>query len=655
MSTETRQNVVPVETALIGVENLEPPNWARGDIKAANASIWRTISTTPTTLRVIFRFSWSSAPSLTILALALNVVSGCVTTFGLLATTQVLTQLLEAGPTPERLVAALPAVALVVGANSIRALLDTAVALVQGTLKPRIGQAAQHALNVAVADVDLASFDDADFRELVRQGSRNGVSSLESSVRLMTDMMSSLISLAAAIVTAGLLNPWLSLVLWVAAIADGWAAMRVAKLGLRSYLQTVTRRTQLEKVANLLVARDVALERHAFTLQGRLSNEYRRIAHGITKTDIRVARNQNMVRLIGRALAGIGTGIAYFVLGLLLYLGALPLALAGTAVIAMNKASGALSNAMYAMNNLYEHSFYVDFYQELLEDCKKRYRRPVGVSAPTDPEEIRLENVSFKYPGTEELVLRGIDLTIRRGEIIALVGMNGSGKTTLGKVLTGLYLPTTGRVWWDDVDIATADPNTLYEQISIVSQDPARWPMTANLNIRVGRLDWQDPDRLTWREALTKSRADEVISSLEFGENSLLSKEFKGGVELSGGQWQRIGVARGMYRDSAILIADEPTAALDAKAEAVVFDGLQQTTRRGAKGEAKRTIILVTHRLANIRGVDRIVVLDKGKIVEQGTHQELMANNGLYCELFTLQAKAYSDLDPEDGLLAIAE
>jgi ATP-binding cassette subfamily B protein len=201
-----------------------------------------------------------------------------------------------------------------------------------------------------------------------------------------------------------------------------------------------------------------------------------------------------------------------------------------------------------------------------------------------------------------------------------------------------LYPPSSGSVHWDDVDLAEVDLNSVHENIAVIAQEPAEWPMTAAKNITVGRLGREDPGEVAWREAITSSGADEVLDSLPLKENTILSKKFNDGQDLSGGQWQRMGIARGIYRDASLLIADEPTAALDAKAEARVFAGLQHATTTAS---GKRTTILVTHRLANIKNVDRILVLEKGRLIEEGTHRELLESGGLYQELYEIQARAY--------------
>ncbi|MGW5719478.1 ABC transporter ATP-binding protein [Amycolatopsis sp. NPDC003865] len=614
------------------------PEWARVDERVAAAGFGQAVRALPAAIAVVLRLAWRTSPRLTLLAGFVHVVSGCVTAFGLLATANVFTALLEQGPTPERVLQSLPAIVVVTGSYAARALLDSAVAAVEGALRPRVTAAADDAVTAAVVRVGLIAFEDADFRELARQGARFGVRAIETSLRRLADLTSSVISLAAAMLTAGLLNPWLAPVLLLAAAADGFAAARIAKLNYRHFIDTVGRNIRKSVVEEVATWRSMALERHALTLQEPLLGEYRRISRSLTREEVRLAHRSNLVRTTGRAAAGFGTAVAYLVLGWLLYTGGMELALAGTAVLAMRTASTALSNTMRAVNSLYEDSFYIGFYNQLLVESVRRQPPPAGLAAPADPGEIRLEGVSFTYPGQQRPALRDISVTIRRGEVVALVGENGSGKTTLGKLLTGLYPPDEGVVRWDDVDLAHADPASVHANIAVIAQDPAEWPMTAANNVTVGRLGRADPDGRAWREAVGYSGADEVIESLPAKEHTVLSKKFDEGHDLSGGQWQRMGIARGIYRDAAVLVADEPTAALDARAEARVFAGLRHAS---ASHDGRRTTVLVTHRLANIRSADRILVLEKGMLIEQGTHEELIAAGGVYHELYEIQARAY--------------
>ncbi|MEU5691566.1 ABC transporter ATP-binding protein [Actinosynnema sp. NPDC020468] len=627
---------------LIGVEDVAAPRWATRGREAAAVGLGKALRSLPDAVRLVVGMAWRVSPRLTAAAGVVHVLSGCVTAFGLLATADVFSALLRDGPTPERVISSLPALAVVIASYVARALLDSAVAAVEGSLRPRVSRVANDEVTAVLVRADLLSFEDADFRELARQGGRQGVRSIETSLRSTADLLSSTIALVAAVLTAALLNPWLAPALLLAAAANAWAAARVSKLRYEHFLDSVTRNMRKGVVEKVATDRAFALERHALTLQDVLLAEHRRIAESLMADEIRMAHRTNAVRLTGRALAGVGTGVAYAALGVLLATGSMGLALAGTAVLVMRTGFSALSNTTRSVNSLYEDSLYLEFYRRLLVEGAERAQVTGGAAAPADPESITLTGVSFTYPGKDEPALRDVDLTVARGEVVALVGENGSGKTTLGKVLTGLFPATGGTVRWDGVDLASVDPGSVHRSVAVIAQEPARWPMTARNNVVVGRLERDDED--AWLDAVVKSGADEVIATLPAGADTVLSRDFTEGQDLSGGQWQRMGIARGSYRDAAVLVADEPTAALDARAEARVFEGLRQAT-------ARRTTILVTHRLANIRNADRIVVLDRGRVVEQGTHDELMAVRGHYHELFELQAAAYRGglLTPEPG------
>jgi ATP-binding cassette subfamily B protein len=628
---------------LIGVEDMETPRWAEGYAATANAGLRAVAAKVPGTVALAVRWAWRASPRLTLLAGVVQLAAGAVTAFGLLATADVFTQLLAQGPTPERVVAALPAIATVVAAGAARGLLDAAVAAVQGSLVPRVEKRAQDELHAAVLGVDLAAFDDADFTELVERATTEGPSRIRSCTQDTGDLIASVVSVSAAVVSAGVLHPLLAPVVLLAALPRGWATVRSARLMFASFVRMTSARRRSSVTSMLITRRDPAAEVRAFTTQPVLLGEHRRISDLITAEAVRLERDRTVVQLIGRTVSGIGTGLAYGVLALLLYSGGMPLALAGAAALAMRTAGQSVANTIYEVNHLYEASFYLDLYRSCLDDATRRSRPPAMKRLRGDPAEITLTGVSFRYPGQDQPAVDGVTCTLRRGEVIALVGENGSGKSTLAKLITGLYLADSGTVAWDGVDVATVDQRALHERVAVVLQDPLRWPMHAENNVRIGRLDSGDPGGAWLADVAARSGTDAVVAELPDGWATVLSRQFQGGRDLSGGQWQRLSVARGLYRDAPVVVADEPTAALDARAEHAVFAALRGLAGTGGD----RITVLVTHRLANVKHADQILVLEQGRLIEHGTHEQLMVRRGTYHELFTLQASAYADDDDE--------
>ncbi|MFE9576965.1 ABC transporter ATP-binding protein [Nocardia sp. NPDC006044] len=641
MSGRLGEPGTPSAEPLVGVDEMTTPTWMTVDQQVATAGLWRTMLALPAGARVVIGLAWQASARLTVGTVLLAVAGGCATAFGLLATADVLGGLLAQGPTPQRVVAALPSIGLVAAALAARALIESATATAEALLKPRAERIARDKAHTAIARVELVAFEDSHYADLVRQGLQRGMGSIDRCVQAIVGISGALIHVIAAVTTTAVLHPLLAPLVLLAVLPEMWASARAAKLSYQSYVRMVTRNLRTAIASELLSGRDTAAELRSCTAGPALLAEYRRISGQLTDETSRVELTRARVRLAGRTAAGAGTGLAYGVLGLLLYLDSLPLALAGTAVVAMRMTAAAVSQTMIGINSLYENILYLGFYADLLEQTERRTRPPATATAPADPREITLDSVSFTYPGQDEPAVRAVNLTIGRGEIVALVGENGSGKSTLAKLITGLYLPTSGQVRWDGVDLATVDEQSIYRRIAMVMQDPARWPMTARDNIRIGRIDRTDPAGDAIARAAKESGADAVIAELPRGERTVLSRRFAEGQDLSGGQWQRISVARGLYRDAPILVADEPTAAMDAKAEHQVFRSLQHLSRGNGEAAGNRTTILITHRLANIRHADRIVVLDHGRVVEAGTHTELMLAEGAYAQLYGLQAAAY--------------
>ncbi|WP_344857051.1 ABC transporter ATP-binding protein [Planomonospora alba] len=577
------------------------------------------------------RLAWLASPRDTVTAIALSLLGGVFTAFGLLATTGVLTALFEAGPTPERVRAALPSLVLVGVAAALRALVQAGAGWAQSRLEPQVSRVAEERLYGLTSRVELASFDDPDFHDALQRARARGVAMADQVVGTAINVLTAAIGIAATAGVLGVLHPLLLPLLVLAVLPDAWAAVRAARMRYTTMYRLIPAARRKWIIAELLAEREPAAEVRSFTMRGFLMRMYDAVSRAEQSVMLDLARRQTVTRIVGEALGGLGTALVYVALGVLLALGAVPLAVAGTAVLAIRSGQTYLANLMYATNRLYEEGLY---FTDFLDFCAAAENRLAGGRTEPVPESFRritADDVTFTYPGSDAPALQGVSVHLDRGEVVALVGENGSGKTTLAKILSGLYEPDAGRVRWDGTDLARVDPDRLRERIAVIAQDHTHWPLTARHNITMG-TDKGEPALVAAAEV---AGADEVVAGLPHGYDTLLDRRFKDGQELSGGQWQRIAVARGFHRDAPLLICDEPTAALDARAEHTLFERI----REHAGG---RTVLLITHRLASVRYADRIYVLDHGKVTEEGTHAELMALGGLYAELYGLQAEAYS-------------
>ncbi|HEY9662441.1 MAG TPA: ABC transporter ATP-binding protein, partial [Allocoleopsis sp.] len=291
------------------------------------------------------------------------------------------------------------------------------------------------------------------------------------------------------------------------------------------------------------------------------------------------------------------------------------------------------ASILTAVGGMYEDSLYLsNLYEFLEEDVPTPSGYATYGTFPGDG--LRFENISFCYPGSSELALKDVSFHLRPGEKLAIVGKNGSGKTTLIKLMTRLYTPDSGRILLDGRDLQDWDIERLQKRIGVIFQNFVRYQFTVGENIGVGDVEHFD-DRSRWEMAVEKGTARPFIDEMPEGFQTQLGRWFKGGRELSGGQWQKIALSRAFMRSGAdILVLDEPTSAVDAEAEAEIFEQLRAVTQQ-------QMAILISHRFSTVRMADQIIVLSKGEILEQGTHQELMRLGGQYARLFALQAAGY--------------
>jgi ATP-binding cassette subfamily B protein len=305
------------------------------------------------------------------------------------------------------------------------------------------------------------------------------------------------------------------------------------------------------------------------------------------------------------------------------------LSAAGAAAVAVRTATTALITGVRTAARLFRTSLFLDDWAGFLAVAGRwTARRGTAAVAADGPQQISLRDVTFTYPGGAAPALNGITLDLVRGDVVALVGENGAGKSTLARLITGLYLPGSGVVQWDGTDLADADQTAVHAQVGLVPQDYTRWPLAARENITLGQPRSSGDDAV--HGAAEAAGADTVLARLPDGLDTSLARSWWGGHDLSGGQWQRIAVARAFHRDAPVLVMDEPTAALDARAEHRVYNRLRDLA-------AGRTTVFITHRIVTTRLADVIVVLEHGRIVETGTYDELATSGGLFAEMLALQ------------------
>ncbi|MCA2212469.1 ABC transporter ATP-binding protein [Jidongwangia harbinensis] len=609
------------------------PYWMTSTEEAANTSFLRMLRRLPRLLQQAWLLAWRASRRTTAAVVTLQIAAGAASAVSMISVVGVFDGLLRDGPTPDRVRAAVPSLVLLVGAAAVRGVLSSAAAAANGRLSPQVYQAAELRLLDLTTRVDLSTFDDPSWRDAMERARDRGIAAAEQLVDRAIELVTNLIALAAAAGVLAVLHPVLLPLLVLTVIPVGWAAVRSARLGYRSVLRLIAVWRRQRMLAELLAAREPASELRAFTVREFLLAEVRRVLAISTAEEIRISGRRVRTTLVGTALSAVATGATYATLLWLLWTGRMDLAAGGAAAYAINMGIGKLTELAFTANRVFEQGLYFADFQGFCELSEHRAEPAPGGVAPAQFAEVRLDGVTFSYPDAERPAVRDVTMTLRRGEVVALVGENGSGKSTLAALLAGLYRPQRGTVRWDDVDARAYDPETIRERVAVVLQEPTRWPLSARTNITIGRYDRQVRAGDV-HEAARAGDAHDFVMELSRQYDTLLSRHFTDGADLSGGQWQRLAVSRAFYRDAPLLICDEPTANLDARAEHEVYRRLRDLA-------AGRTVVLITHRMASVREADRIYVLDHGAVVEEGDHGSLMAADGIYAQLFTLQASAY--------------
>lgn len=484
------------------------------------------------------------------------------------------------------------------------------------------------------ASVDYQRFEEQSFNDMRDRAIQQGANQ---ALQLVYDMISLITALATSvsllIVLATTVPNLLPLIVLVGApfVLAGRASARLAFRA--AYDLTPDDRLRVS-LFGALSGRDEAKEVRIYDLHGPLRDRWSALFDG------RIARMRNVAgrRLLLNGLASASSSLLVAVLLVVVVMaaidGRIALADAAIAIVALQQMSGRVRTTAGAAGSLRQSSLFLEDFENFRQHRLEQEPRPRP--APLKPfTNLAIRGLGFRYPGTDRDVLFDIDLDIGRDEVVALVGTSGSGKSTLAHLIAGLYRPTSGTIRWDDRDISTIDLAQYWRSMSMLYQDYVRYQLTARENIGLGdheHLD--DHDRI--RRAAQQASIDRVLEALPNGYESMLSRTFDDGVELSGGEWQRLAIARSFFRQAPMVILDEPAAALDAIAERELFEQLQALC-------VGRSALLISHRFSTVRLASRIYVMRDGRIDDHGTHDELVARDGQYAAMFRLQAAGYLD------------
>ena len=482
--------------------------------------------------------------------------------------------------------------------------------------------------------LELTQFEDSEFYDKLTRARREASSRPMAMVRRSFGLLQNMVSLAAFGTLLVGFSGYAAAVLVLAGVPSFLVEAKFSSDAFRLFRWRSPETRQQTYLETVLAIESYAKEVKLYQLAPLFLERYKSIFKRLYAED----RNLTLKRSVWGFLVGLfGTGAfyaAYAWVALEAVRGVISLGDMTMYLALFRQGQSAVAAALGAVGGLYEDSLYLSTLYEFLEQPSVAVAAG-SVTRGTDPSDgVRFEQVSFKYPGSSVPALEDINLNIRPGQKLALVGENGSGKTTLIKLLAGLYRPSSGRILIDGVDVASWDPEVLRSRIAVIFQDFVRYQLPVGENIGSGDVRYLDEEPRQ-RAAAEKGMAASFIAELSAGYRTQLGRWFKDGQELSGGQWQKVALSRAFMREDAdIIVLDEPTAAMDAAAEYEVFERIKALTKR-------QIAILIAHRFSTVRMADSIVVIERGRIIERGSHDELMRADGVYAKLFTLQAAAY--------------
>ena len=519
--------------------------------------------------------------------------------------------------------------ALAVTAGVLNRIIDYLDALLAGKYTHHVSvRVMEHA-----AGLDLLAYEDPAFYdrlERARVQATDRLFMIQAIGRLIQQVITT-ITLSISIMV---FSPWLLLLLVVGVIPAFVGETHFAFLGYaKNFRQTPIRR-QLDYLRILGGSKEAAKELKLFGLKDFLTARFKVLSTKVYEEDVALARRKVTT---GSVLSAIGTAGYYTAYVFAVWKTVTGVFSFGTLTLLANAIREASSNLQQTFSTLSTIADQALFLTDLIAFFEMRptiQSKPNALPAPRPIQRgFEFRNVSFRYPGSSRLVLNGLNFHLRPGARVALIGENGEGKTTIVKLLTRLYDPAEGQVLLDGVDLREYSLEDLYREIGVIFQDFMRYEMTARENIAVGRIEQIDNLQLI-RQSAHKSMAEDVVGKLPSGYEQMLGRRFDGGVDLSGGEWQKVALARAYLRDAQVLILDEPTSALDARSEYEVFQRFAELT-------TGKMALFISHRFSTVRMADRIVVLENGRIAEEGDHDALTQLGGRYAEMFELQAASY--------------
>ncbi len=602
---------------------------------------WKLLGQTIGQFRSVFRYSgkalallWTTSRTLTFILVMLTVGSGLlpavVAYVGKLIVDSVVVAARSGLEIDQQL--ALRYVGVEALVIMVSAACQRGLVVCQSLLRVLLGQRVNVLILEKALTLDLAHFEDSEFYDKITQARSEASSRPLALINRTLGLGQAALTL---ITFSGLLlhlSVWAVLILVVAAIPSFIAETRFAGHAFRLFRWRSPETRQQHYLEILLAREDYAKEVQLYQLGSILLQRYRDIFAKLYQED----RNLTIQKGVWSYLLGLlSTGTfyaAYAWIVVTAIAGQITLGEMTMYLVVFRQGQSTFASTLTAIGGMYEDNLYLANLYEFLEQPIPQSQGKI--TQGIRPDGIRFEQVSFSYPGSPQPILKNISFHLQPGKKLAIVGENGSGKTTLIKLLTRLYIPSSGRILLDGIDLNDWDINVLRRRMGVIFQNFVQYQFTVGENVGVGDTDHLD-DQTQWEEAATKGMAKSFIDQLPQGFDTQLGKWFKNGQELSGGQWQKIALSRAFMRSGAdILVLDEPTAAMDAEAEMQIFNHFRSLTQ-------DQIVVLISHRFSTVRMADQIMVMAAGEIIEQGTHEQLLATKGRYAQLFALQAAGY--------------